>query len=88
MDKTKYLVYVKGDCEYSIIFPALESHDVMAKRMEADGVLGAGFCRFDLNNDGVLEVKCHGRSVSLNLEARPEDGLRLTLDYLGFSYEP
>ena len=88
MNRTKYLVYIKDDNEHSIVFPALESHDDIAIRMKAEGVLGAGFCSFDLNNDGILEIKCHGRSTSLNLEARPEDSLRVTVDYLGFGYEP
>ena len=88
MNRTKYLVYIKDDNEHSIVFPALLGHDEMAVQMKAEGELGAGFCSFDLNKDGILEVKCSGKSTSLNLESRPEDTLRVTVDYLGFNYEP
>ena len=65
----KYILTDKGDFA---IFTKLSNHsDVRGLHGK---VVSAGFCHLVREEEDVeAHIKCYGRSVSLNLESRPED---------------
>jgi hypothetical protein len=88
LERLKYIVYEKDGCVESLMFPSLYGHDEMARRMSADKVLGAGFCKPKVNDDGMMSIVCYGGSISLNIESRGNsDSMRVTLDHFGLDYE-
>ncbi len=72
MDKAKYIVAQIGNDEVMIVFPSFETHNHMA-RFFNNKVVSAGFIDFFINASEEVEVKCTGKSVSLNLKSRPKD---------------
>lgn len=66
MQKMKYIVFDTGLFDGIVVFPEAVSHD----HMQVPGdPLSAGFIRLDPEQGWV----CSGRSVSLDLDSRPED---------------
>ena len=75
----KYLIIKKGGLELPVIFSEIESHDEVAKKLNVfSDLVSAGFCRFEMDENGdgtaALSVRCWGKSVSLGIQSRPEDG--------------
>ena len=86
MEKIKYLVYELEGVVNSIMFPAYIEHKRMADNVSAVKVVGAGFC-YHVNNNGKLEIVCHGYSHSLDIKSRGiSDSIKLSADFLGFCH--
>jgi len=59
-----------------IIFSGCISHDEMVRSVPAvSEVLSAGFIDFDVDKNGEVSPRCHGKSTSLNIGSRPEDSV-------------
>ena len=69
MDNAKYIMVELNGLETPIIFPAYIQHHEMAMNKT---VVSAGFVSIGMINDKV-EVEAYGKSVSLRVQARPED---------------
>lgn len=55
-----------------VIFDHLVDHSVLAARI-ADEPLSAGFVRIPNKDEAGNEIKCYGKSVSLNIKADERD---------------
>lgn len=70
MNELKYIVTDQGDFA---IFTKLSEHAKIAPHLYGKAI-GAGFCTIARQADtDKANVHCYGRSVSSNLESRPED---------------
>lgn len=67
---TKTLKYIRYDEDRFMIFPVSQTHAEMASGLI--DIISAGFMRVA---DG--QVHCHGRSVSLDIDSRPEEDARM-----------
>lgn len=86
----KYIIALAPDkIEQPVLFTAPLSHRDMATMLEGEGytLVSAGFMRFGLG----AVITTHDRSVSLELDPRPQDAAlltafyRATLDSIGLS---
>jgi hypothetical protein len=79
----KYLVIDTNGIEEAILFPCWWQHINMRDKMRIpqENVVAAGF--FKRNDDGKLY--CHGSSVILKKNSRPEEDLALILKHLSFT---
>ena len=68
MSRKKYIVIKAGTLEMPILFSELQSHVEVAAAF-GHPVLGAGFWGEDTEGRFV----CYGKSVSLQIESRPEE---------------
>lgn len=89
----KYITFLNNDgTKGGFIFPEDIDHSEMAKRLniEHDKLVGAGFCEIVKSilteDENTIEFKCFGKSLSLNIGPDDNDGLMLTMLYLGFNY--
>jgi len=69
MDRAKYIIVQDGGLELPVIFSPLLKHSEVAGQRR---IVAAGFC--DISNN---EVACWGKSVSLDIESRPEEDAKL-----------
>lgn len=87
--KTKYIIV---DCmgkfantEGPIIFPEFEAHSVLANRYGGKNhVISAGFVIVSVTNNSQVKIHCHGESVSLGIESRPEEDARIIQRMLAY----
>jgi len=70
MSKTKYVIYDNGDFH---LFGEYEHHSGQNK-YDAD-IVSTAFVNIYVSKEqpGVVLVECYGKSVSLNMSARPQD---------------
>ncbi len=66
--KSKYIIIETWVCPLPYVFSDLVSHDDFAHRIGGKPI-SAGFCY--ITEDG--QYQTYGKSISLNLESRPED---------------
>ena len=76
----KYIIIDNGMYETPVIFDEATDHSMMASDSFGfkKNVISAGFVNF--STDGLY---CHGRSVSLKLESRPEEDARIINKMIG-----
>lgn len=87
MHDFKYIVFLYGDHEVALTFPAFIGHDEMARNVGGkDNVVSAGFFSVGMNSDQEIEVDAWGKSVSLKLKSREVDA-RLISKSIG-TYRP
>jgi len=70
------LKYIMTDQRYFIMFPITLNHDEVAaanRRLLPGEVRSAGFVNFRMNDDEILEAVPFGKSISLKMEAHPDD---------------
>jgi len=80
MNKMKYIIVDNGMYETPVIFNEATDHSQMAADTFGfkKNVISAGFVSF--SKDGLY---CHGRSVSLDLDSRPEEDARIINRMIG-----
>ena len=64
--KSKYIIIKQGGVEVPLVFSKIVTHEDIATK---DCVISAGFCELDGTGKWIVG----GRSLSLNLMARPQD---------------
>ena len=75
----KYIIVRVGDAELPNVFSCLMGHWDAAQGFRAisdtpySNIVGAGFCRIEVDQDGNLAVDCHGQSTTFGVSSRPED---------------
>lgn len=79
----KYVVTLQGSgLETPIIIPETMSHNEVVEPHHK--VIGAGFCRFAVDNSGKLIVNCWGQSVTLKVKSRLKEDEELILAHNEF----
>lgn len=89
--RLKYIITEHGN--FALFSEGLESHNVIASRVFGK-VVGAGFATIAVgykepetgHDDRNINVHCFGRSVSLDMDSRPEDE-KIINDKLNDIYE-
>lgn len=66
------IVETLAGCEVPILFSDLQEHK------DFNGVVSAGFVSVGIGSDYCLTANAYGKSISLNLAARPQDSEILT----------
>lgn len=81
MERAKYIVVWDDDEEYPVVFPEHLNHATVAAKltMQMAGefqkhVRSAGFVEFYVVCPGQVGVECYGKSVSLGIGSREQDG--------------
>lgn len=80
--KTKYIVVDSGMSDDMHIFPSHLNHNNVADKI-GGRVISAGFLSIDPDKNGDVEISCYGKSISLNVDSRPEIDTYLAYQTLG-----
>lgn len=82
INRTKYIIFDSGLNDEIVIFSDMQEHAHIARGLGM--IVSAGFISIGFNEDGQLDASCFGKSVSLDVESRPEIDSKIARKALGF----